>query len=122
MPCQPAQRRCSARRVCGVALFGLAPIVRTAIPRAFAVRGLDERIPPVIDLPITYINQLHHQGASANFASVPLSRVPSGERGERLYRGMEGAAAAAAVAAAAAPDAAEAVHEAVLMNPRRRPR
>ena len=89
------------------------------LPRA--VRGLEERIPPVIDLPITYVNKILHQQVAAD-GGITLSRVPSGER----YRaGLDGSGAAAAVQAAQAQAQAQATaaaDAAVLMNPRRRRR
>ena len=83
------------------------------------MRGLDERIPPVIDLPITYINRTIFQDAACrDYASVPLSRVPSGERERERerYGRLDAGGRAVATAAATAPQ------DVKLSNPRRDPR
>ncbi|KAL1530322.1 hypothetical protein AB1Y20_001231 [Prymnesium parvum] len=72
------------------------------------LRGLDERIPTVIDLPITYINKLLYQRMNPDYAGVPVSRVPSSER-DCTNRGIE-------TQNEAVPDAVDRV----ILNPRRR--
>mgnify|MGYP005697078325 CR=1 FL=1 len=34
----------------------------------------------MIDLPVTYINKIFHQQESPHYGTVPVLRVPSGER------------------------------------------
>mmetsp|Transcript_20378 Transcript_20378/g.45458 ORF Transcript_20378/g.45458 Transcript_20378/m.45458 type:complete len:108 (-) Transcript_20378:237-560(-) len=52
-----------------------------------ASRGIDERIPPVIDLPITYINKVQHSKRRSpklhsppSWPSTPLSTRRNGSR------------------------------------------